>query len=55
MVDLVLDAYRQQVVGLDFVGLAFAIQRPDPHALGPAHGFVVARNRQAAFFHLLET
>src|SRR5690606_37561032 len=48
MIDLVLDAHRQQSLGLDLEWLSFPVERPHPDPLGPPDGFVEARYRQAA-------
>ena len=51
VVDLVLDAYREQTVGLHLEGLAVAIERPDADAFGAGDLVVVAGHGQAALLH----
>lgn len=50
MIDLVLDAHRQQAAGIEFEGLAVATQRADPHPFGAANDLVETRHRQTTFF-----
>ncbi|OMP13744.1 class I and II aminotransferase [Corchorus olitorius] len=54
VIDLVLDAHRQQAVAFQLEGLAVAIQGLDPDPLGTADLFVEAGNRQAAFLVLAQ-
>src|SRR6056297_4224026 len=49
MVDFVLDAYRQQPVGIEFHRVAVAIQTLDADILGTLDLGILAGNRQAAF------
>ena len=48
VINLMLQAYRQQTIGLQFEQLAIAIQRLDQNPVRPLHQLVEAGYRQAA-------
>ena len=54
MVDLVLDAHREQAVGSHFEGLAVAAERPDANAPRPLHVVEDPGHRQAALLRRLD-
>src|SRR5690606_15883337 len=54
VVDLVLDADREQAVGLAFDGVAVAVEVAHLHALGALHVLVDIGHGQAAFLHDLD-
>src|SRR5690606_29680247 len=47
VIQLVLDAYRQQAIGVHLERLAVSVQRLDQHAVRALHRFIEARHRQA--------
>jgi hypothetical protein len=53
MIHFMLDAYRQQAVGVQIEGLAVAIERTHGDALGALDPVENARHRQAAFLAFL--
>ncbi len=54
MIHLVLDADRQQALGVEAVRRAVAVERADGDAVGAADPLVDPGHRQAALFHLLD-
>jgi hypothetical protein len=54
VIDLVLDAHRQQAIGIQLEGLAVAVQGAHLDALGALNLLEEARHRQAAFLHFLD-
>jgi hypothetical protein len=49
MIDLMLDTYRKQFVGMDLVLLAIFVVRSNPHFAGPVYKIKNLRKTQAPF------